>query len=62
MYHDLPDSASFWSFLLTIDQDLAETARKNGCPCGGHLHCSNVGAHRLGLVGSSNFDRRVRDR
>ncbi len=41
MYHDLPDAASFWSFLFTIDQDLAETARKNGCPCGGHLHRAN---------------------
>ena len=25
MYHDLPSTASFWSFLFTIDQDLAET-------------------------------------
>ena len=41
MYHDLPRAARFWSFLLAIDQDLAETARKNACPCGGHLHCAN---------------------
>jgi hypothetical protein len=41
MYHHLPHGASFWSFLLTIDQDLAETARKQGCPCGGRLHCAN---------------------
>jgi hypothetical protein len=41
MYHQLPDGASFWSFLLAIDQDLAETARKQGCPCGGRLHCAN---------------------
>jgi hypothetical protein len=41
MYHDLPRGASFWSFLLAIDQDLAETARKDGCPCGGHLHSAN---------------------
>jgi hypothetical protein len=41
MYHQLPDGASFWSFLFTIDQDLAETARKQGCPCGGRLHCAN---------------------
>jgi hypothetical protein len=41
MYHQLPDRASFWSFLFTIDQDLAETARKQGCPCGGRLHCAN---------------------
>ncbi len=32
MYHDLPRSASFWSFLLTVDEDLAEEARKQGCP------------------------------
>jgi hypothetical protein len=38
MYHDLPGAASFWSFLFTIDQDLAETARKNACSCGGRLH------------------------
>jgi hypothetical protein len=41
MYHDLPGTASFWSFLFAIDQDLAETARKNACPCGGRLHCAN---------------------
>jgi hypothetical protein len=41
MYHQLPQGASFWSFLFAIDQDLAETARKQGCPCGGRLHCAN---------------------
>jgi hypothetical protein len=41
MYHDLPDSASFWSFLLAVDEDLAEETRKKGCPCGGRLHCAN---------------------
>ena len=39
--HDLPGTARFWSFLFAIDQDLAETARKQGCPCGGRLHCAN---------------------
>src|SRR5262249_32078902 len=38
MYHDLPRGAKFWSFLFAIDEDLAEAARKNGCPCGGRLH------------------------
>lgn len=38
MYHSLPAAASFWAFLLTIDIDLAETTRKQGCPCGGRLH------------------------
>ncbi len=41
MYHDLPRGASFWQFLFSIDQDLAETARKQACPCGGRLHCAN---------------------
>jgi len=41
MYHDLPRSASFWSFLLTVDEDLAEETRKQGCPCGGRLHSAN---------------------
>ena len=38
MYHTLPPAASFWPFLLTIDQDLAETTRRQQCPCGGRLH------------------------
>ena len=41
MYHDLPRTARFWSFLLAVDQDLAETAREGGCPCGGRLHSAN---------------------
>ena len=31
MYHDLPRSASFWSFLLAVDEDLATETRKKGC-------------------------------
>src|SRR5271168_1897146 len=41
MYHDLPRAARFWSVLRAIDRDLAKTARKEGCPCGGRLHCAN---------------------
>ncbi len=41
MYHDLPRSASFWSFLLAVDEDLAEETRKKGCRCGGRLHRAN---------------------
>ncbi len=41
MYHDLPRTARFWSFLLAVDQDLAEEIRKKACPCGGHLHFAN---------------------
>ena len=41
MYHALPRVARFWSFLLAVDQDLAEAARKKACSCGGRLHCAN---------------------
>jgi hypothetical protein len=41
MYHDLPRNARFWSFLLAVDQDLAEKTRKKACSCGGHLHSAN---------------------
>jgi hypothetical protein len=38
MYHDLARDASFWKFLLSVDQDCANRARQEGCPCGGRLH------------------------
>jgi hypothetical protein len=41
MYHVLLRDASFWLFLFGVDQDLARTARQQGCSCGGRLHCSN---------------------
>jgi hypothetical protein len=41
MYHELPRAARFWSVLFAIDQDLAETTRKNECPCDGCLHSAN---------------------
>jgi hypothetical protein len=41
MYHDLPDGATFWRFLLQVDQDLAGTAREEACPCGGRLHAAH---------------------
>jgi hypothetical protein len=41
MYHDLPQAARFWSFLLAVDQDLAEETRKKACSCGGHLYSAN---------------------
>lgn len=41
MLQGLPRDASFWLFLFSIDQDLAETTRKGACPCGGRLHCAN---------------------
>jgi hypothetical protein len=41
MYHDVLRTASFWSFLFSIDHELAETVRKQGCTCGGRLHRAN---------------------
>ena len=42
MYHKLLADATFWAFLFTIDEDLAETQRAERCPaCGGFLHCAN---------------------
>jgi hypothetical protein len=38
---ELHSFGSFWSLLLSIDRDLAECARRRGCPCGGRLHCAN---------------------
>ncbi len=41
MYHFLPRHASFWTFLFEVDEDLAATARRKGCACGGRLHGAN---------------------
>jgi len=41
MYHELPRTARFWSFLLAVDHELAEKTRKSACPCGGRLHAAN---------------------
>lgn len=41
MYHKLPRGASFWLFLFSIDQDLAEEKCKQACSCGGRLHRAN---------------------
>lgn len=41
MTHELPRGTTFWSFLFAIDQDLAERARQEPCPCGGRLHRAN---------------------
>jgi hypothetical protein len=38
MYHDWPRGASFWLFLFSVDQDLAQNARAKCCSCGGRLH------------------------
>jgi len=52
MYHDLPRDASFWLFLFTVDQNLADRAREKGCPCGGRLHSAN---YRRNLRGVDNL-------
>jgi hypothetical protein len=60
MYHQLPHGAGFWSFLFTIDQDLAESARKQGCPCGGRLHCANYPRKPRGTPAQLPETERVR--
>jgi hypothetical protein len=35
------DIGSFWSFLLSIDKDMADHTRQKACACGGRLHCAN---------------------
>ena len=51
MYHDLPQNSSFWAFLLSLDQDLAKTARQAGCPCGGRLHTADYPRKPCGADG-----------
>jgi hypothetical protein len=53
MYHDLPRTARFWSFLLAVDQDLAGETRKKACPCGGRLHSANYLRKPRGTPGAS---------
>ncbi len=38
---EFPGGRNFWSFLVSIDQDLAECTRQKACACGGRLHCAN---------------------
>jgi hypothetical protein len=38
MYHELPQGATLWLFLFSVDQDLAERTRQKPCSCGGRLH------------------------
>ncbi len=60
MYHDLPRDASFWSFLLAVDEDLAEETRKKGCRCGGRLHCANYPRKPAGVRPELPEDQRLR--
>ena len=47
-------------FLLTIDQDLAETTRKQACPCGGRLHSANYLRKPRGAPGQLPEPQRLR--
>ena len=60
MYHELLRHASFWTFLFSVDEDLAKVAREAGCPCGGRLHGANYprkpcGAERKNLPESYRY-------
>jgi hypothetical protein len=47
---ELHHGGSFWSFLISVDKDLAECTRRQGCSCGGRLHRANYPrAPRSGL-------------
>jgi hypothetical protein len=42
MYHELFADATFWTFLFSIDQDLAKASQEKRCPsCGCRLHCAD---------------------
>jgi hypothetical protein len=41
MYHKLLRDASFWEFLVSVDEDLAVVAGQQPCSCGGRLHRAN---------------------
>jgi hypothetical protein len=41
MYHELFRDSSFWAFLFRVDQEVAETCRREKCACGGRLHAAD---------------------
>lgn len=41
MHDDLLRDVDFWWFLLGVDREFAQSARENGCSCGGPLHAGN---------------------
>lgn len=41
MHDALLRDVGFWRFLLDLDREFAQSARENGCSCGGHLHAGN---------------------
>lgn len=60
MYHEWPRGSTFWSFLFSIDQDLARTAKEKACPCGGRLHRANYPRKPRG--GGEDLPESYRDR
>lgn len=41
MHDSLLRDVDFWRFLLDLDREFAQSARKNGCSCRGRLHVGN---------------------
>ena len=60
MYQELLCDARFWLFLFAIDQALAETTRKQGCPCGGRLHRANYPRQPRGDADQIPKEQRIR--
>lgn len=60
MYFQLLSHATFWSFLLALDKDLAEQCKQQRCPCGGRLHCAHFPRKPRGVASAllSDEDRR----
>jgi len=62
MCHQLPRGPGFWSFLLSIDEDLAQRVRQQACPCcGGRLDCANYPRRPRGCPEGlpERYDRRL---
>jgi hypothetical protein len=60
MCHEPLHGASFWSFLLTVDRDLAKRTQQDACPCGGRLHCAHYARKPRGLPSDLPEEHRLR--
>jgi len=60
MYHEFLSSASFWLYLLAVDEDLAAETRNKGCQCGGRLHCANYPRKPRGTPAQLSEPQRLR--
>jgi len=47
MDHRLLQQVTFWTALLSLDQELAAKARQAGCSCGGVLHRADFPSEEL---------------